>query len=488
MFNMVRRNSLRIIFLVALAAFLVACEPSSSGSSDVETATPDARPTQTPTPVPTPTPIPGVTIITADPIAETQKYLESLDRIEVQCAIGEIGSQRLAHLIRSEFDDAALTTADSDAISNCFSVPTVRSMFISAIEADTGGLSPRSRSCMETETLNLSPTVMFVSTIDTADMITLLRSVFCLNDDEREALGDSDSRFGFSEIGGIHSVECIIDRVTPSQYEPLVEVFTSGSDDLTTITQFASLFVSCGVFDDSDFEEIGGLSAVECVLGKIPMAEHGTMIGLLTSGQAELSELSEYLPTFIRCGVIEETAFEDAGLTSKQALCLIDAIGVEAIENLVGDSSSLTEDEVLRLLPVIGRCGIDIEALMDGDSERPGDPRFDHGLDPSDLPFTQEQNRCLLAELDDAGEDVWRNLGSGDQPTPELFAALAACQIDASDLAGPQGGQIGAPTPTPTTLITVELSFNQILTAVLTQTENDCLHTNVTAAGWDSNK
>lgn len=480
------KKFITIIFLVALAAFLVACEPSSSATTVPQTATPDARPTETLVPTPTATPVPTVTTISADPITETQAYIDTLPADQVACAILAIGQENLEHLVRGEIALADLTKAETDVMVSCFNTLAVRSMIISEIESATGGLTPRSRDCVEDATFIVDGNLVFSADPDADQIIALYRALFCLTEQERETIGDSGSRFGLSEFGGIGAVECVVSGVRPTQFEQLFKLLSPNDPDINELGEFIELFVDCGVMPDAEFRELGGKDAVSCVLDAVPTAEHGRMLTLLNSGQSDFSELSEYLPVFIRCGTIDESMFDDIGLSSAQILCLVDEIGIEGIEIIAGDDSNVSQAKILSFLPAFGTCGIDIEALMDEDSDSSSDPRFNHGLDPSDLPFSPEQNRCLLAELDDAGEDVWRNLGSGDEPTIELLAALAACRIDASDLAGPVGDQRGDPTPTPTTLITVELSFNQILTAVLTQTENDCLHTNMTAASWQA--
>ena len=377
---MFRPKSVIFLAITAIMAVAIAC------SSEAPTPTP-VPPTPTPTATPTPTPVP-VKPIEIDPAADPVGFLSSLPESEAACAVDALGGRdRVLAMLESGVGSSKLTTAEADALDGCLSNETVQAVFIGQLSKDAGTLSDDTVACITDKTRGMSAAGLFMEQPATDSVISSLQGIFCLNHDERASLSTVESNYGFSEFGGIDSLECVVNGVGPT-----------GLQDL---------------------------------------------LGIAGQSGMDIAALGDLFPLMIECGAIDNSTFEETGFTADQVGCVISELGADGLALLDPDGAEPDLSQLGPLLLALGTCEIEIEELFGG-SALPVDP--DPAADPTvlptvqvevpeevDLPFTEEQMECLVAEL---GEEEITKLLAGGAPDLSLVGALATCDVNLATLLG----------------------------------------------------
>jgi hypothetical protein len=379
---MLRQKLVIFLAIAALMAVAIACTSSSE-----PTVTPVPS---TATPVPTATPTP-VAPIETDPIADPFGFLSALPADEAACAADAVGGRdRVISMLESSLGDQRLTVAEAGALDNCMSEYTVNAIFIGQLSREAGTLSNDTIVCIGEQISGMSAAGLFLEEPAADVIISSLKGVFCLASDERARISASEAAYGFGELGGIDALECVVNGVGPTGLTDLVDVFSGDKYDFAALGDLFPLMIECGAVDDSEFEELGvSADQIGCVLGEL--GEDGLALLDPTAGEPDLSDLGALLGTLSNCGI--------------------------ELDDLMG-ASELTTDLGDLIDPVI------IPTIQ---LELPED------LADVELPFTEEQIICLSTEL---GEDQIANLLAGVAPDLSLFAALSKCEVDLSVLLG----------------------------------------------------
>jgi hypothetical protein len=419
---MFHRKSLAFSLFAAVLVVVMACTSTvQTPTAPPPTATP-VPPTATPTPEPTSTPVP-IALITIDPIRDPAGFLKALPATEASCLSDALGSRdRVLAILESALESDPISSTEARAIDECVSDETVQSVFVGQIERETGGLSDATVICIGEQIGGLSAAALFVDEPQVDAAISLLKGIFCLNHEERAVISTSTAAYGFGDFGGIDGLECVVNGVGPTGLADLMGALSSG-----------------------------------------------------TSDNIDFSALSDLFTVLVECSVLDDSAFEESGITADQVACLLDALGdsglaFSPVVQVPAPTSILYPSTVTSLDPdapdpelgdlgamfsALEECGIALDDLLDG-SALPLDPN-DSGdagtvsaptvqIDPTadtqvapvagdiDLPFTEEQIACLTDEL---GEEMIFNLLAGAAPDLTLFAALESCDIDIMSLLAP---------------------------------------------------
>ena len=365
-------------------AVVIACS-----SSPKPTASP-VPPTDVPVPTATATPVP-VAPIEIDPITDPVGFLSMLPADEATCAIDAVGGRdRVIAMMSSSLGDDRLTVAEANALDNCLSEDTVNAIFIGQLSREAGGLSDDTIVCIGEQIGGMSAAGLFLEEPAADVIISSLKGVFCLASDERARISASEAAYGFGELGGIDALECVVNGVGPTGLTDLVDVFSGEEYDFEALGDLFPLMIECGAVDDSEFEELGvSADQIGCVLGEL--GEDGLALFDQAAGEPDLSDLGALLGTLSNCGI--------------------------ELDDLMGASE----------LPINPGDLIDPVIIPTVQLELPED------LADVELPFTEEQIICLSTEL---GEDQIANLLEGGAPDLSLFSALSKCEVDLSVLLG----------------------------------------------------
>lgn len=378
---MFRPKSVIIFAVAALMAVAFAC------SSEAPTPTP-VPPTPTATPTPTPVPVKPIEI---DPVADPVGFLSALPESEAACAVDALGGRdSVLAMLESGVGSTKLNVAEADALDNCLSDETVQAVFVGQLSQGAGGLSDNTISCISDKTTGMSAAGLFMEQPATDSVISSLQGIFCLNHEEREALSASGSNYGFSEFGGVDSLECVVNGVGPTGLQDLLGVAGESGMAVAALGELFPLMIDCGAIDDSTFEETGFTAEqVGCVISEL--GEEGLALFDTTAAEPDLSMLGPILLALGTCEI--------------------------EIEELLGGAA----------LPVNPNPSADPTVIPTVQVEIPEE------VEELELPFTEEQMTCLVAEI---GEDEIAKLIEGGAPDLSLFAALATCEVDLTTLLG----------------------------------------------------
>ena len=389
---MFRQKSVVFSLLAAVLVVVVAC---SSVTPTPTAVPPTATPVPpTPTPEPTPTPVP-VESITIDPTKDPAGFLEALPASEASCVTSALGGRdRVLAMLESALESNPITPTEADAIDGCISDETVQSVFVGQLEREAGGLSDPTVICIGERIGGLSAAALFTDEPQVDATISLLKGIFCLNSEERAAISVSDAAYGFGDYGGIDALECVVNGVGPT-----------------------------------------GL---------------GDLMGALSSSDVDFSGLSNLFPLLIECGALNDSVFEETGITADQVGCLLGELGESGLALLDPSAADPELGDLAAMFAALNACGIALEDLLErADSLLDPNASGDVNVDPTaqteltveipdvtdvELPFTEEQIACLAEEL---GDEVIANLLAGGAPDFSLFAALTACDIDVLSLLAP---------------------------------------------------
>jgi len=336
--------------------------------------------------------------ISIDPTEDPIGFFAALPESEASCVADAMGGRdQVIAILESSVDSGSFWVDAADAIDGCISDETVQRVFAGQLDREAGGLSAATISCIREQTTGLTAAGLFAKELEVDSTISLLKGVFCLNDEERAAVSLNDADYGFGEYGGIDALECIVNGVGPTGLTDLVGMVSSLATDEIDFSAIADLFpllVECGTLDDSVFEGTGMTAdQLGCLFGEL--GESGLAFADPTAADSDFGDLAALFAAFDLCGIE------------------LDAL-LEAVELPLDTSSSgdVTPDptvqvEATAVIPDIA----DIEKL-----------------------FTPEQIICLTAEI---GEDEISDLLAGGAPDLSLFVALATCEVDLLSLLAP---------------------------------------------------
>ena len=381
---MFRQKSVIFLALAAVMAIAIAC--SSATPTPVP---PTSTSVPTATPVPTSTPVPAPIVI--DPAADPVGFFESLPGDEATCAADALGGRdRVFGMLEGSLGDAKLTQSEADALDACLSDDTVEAVFVGQLAREADGLSDATIVCIGEQIGGLSAASLFVDDPAADAAISVLKGLFCLNGDEREAIAASDAFYGFGELGGIDALECVVDGVGSTGLQDLMGLASAGGMDFATMGDLFPLLIECSAVEDSIFDELGVTGdQVGCLFSEL--GEDGLALLDPTAAEPDFSELAALLGTLSECGISMEELLETATLQ----------VDPDAMTDLV------------ELPTVVIELPEDIADI--------------------DLPFTEEQIICLTEAI---GEEEIANLLEGGAPNLALFTALATCEVDIATLLG----------------------------------------------------
>jgi hypothetical protein len=381
---MFRRKSIILLAITAVLAVAIACS-----STPKPTATP-VPPTSTPEPTATPTPVP-VAPIEIDPLASPAEFFDAIPASEAACITDALGGRdRVLAMLESDLGSEKLTQAEADGLDACLSDETVQAVFVGQLAREAGGLSDATIVCIGEQIGGMSAAALFTETPAADSIISSMKGVFCLGNEERAAISASGAAYGFGELGGIDAIECVVNGVGPTGLEDLMALASA---------------------EGPDFEALG-----------------------------------ELMPLMIECGAVEDSQFEELGVSAEQVGCILGEMGEDALSLFDPTAAEPDISQLGPILMALDTCGLSLEDLLEGatlpiDPTPAGDPvviptvviEIPDEIADIDVPFTDEQMICLATEL---GEEKVTALLEGAAPDISLFGALATCEVDLSVLLG----------------------------------------------------
>ncbi len=429
------------IFISVLAIASVSCSNETS------------EPTQAPAlPIPTliaitPT-VPNPTIVPFKPIildAQNDSLFEALTETESACLANNLGGrENAASVIDLNYTSGLLGSSLSKEVLNatnkCITQQTIDELIVGQMTVDSAGISDTTVNCIREKTSGIPIEIILgITTQDIAfdSIFVLLQSALCLNIEEREKVSKSESFFGFSEFGGINSIECAANKLGPINLTDVLEalqVDDSGNVfDLSKIPEHLPLLIECQVLDDSTFESTGlSASQIRCLLSK---NEEKTIkiIESASDNSLELKDLIEISMVIEAC----ELSLKD----------LIQAVGIEVTpQPIATEPASLkTTPEATVKDPVniqVTQQPIATEPASLKTTPEPTSEQLSKDKQPADIAtpmtstdlesiFSEEQLECLRKEL---GEDTIDMLLAGSPPDITMFPVLTSCSIDVTTL------------------------------------------------------
>jgi hypothetical protein len=372
-----------VALLLALVALTAACK---SGDDAAEPTTAPAATQAAPTPRPTATPTPrpaSLEPIAINPEDDPEGYLAALPRSEVECAEKVVGGH--AQLVDVISDESDLDPGEVKALGDCISKETAQRTLIGALQEGAGTLSDETLDCVTKATEGVNFASQFTDVPQPEDITGMFQAIFCLSDEERVALEDSDSEFALGEDGpGIDQLECAFDTLGPEKVASAFGTLSTG--DLSGIdAEFLRVAASCGVFDQAEFEESGmTIEQMACLLEKAGPTFQGFLASSQSGQPPDLSVLSALLPAFEQCGVdfnslgggapggdstVPALGTPPAGgtgagpqLTAEQAACFSAKLSPEVLLSM--QSGAISPESLPALITAAAECGIDAGKLF----------------------------------------------------------------------------------------------------------------------------
>tara|TARA_Y100000588_G_scaffold257713_2_gene272238 strand:+ start:935 stop:1969 length:1035 start_codon:yes stop_codon:yes gene_type:complete len=340
-----------------------------------------------------------------------------LTETESACLANNLGGRKnAASVIDLNYTSGLLGSSLSKEVLNatnkCITQQTIDELIVGQMTVDSAGISDTTVNCIREKTSGIPIEIILgITTQDIAfdSIFVLLQSALCLNIEEREKVSKSESFFGFSEFGGINSIECAANKLGPINLTDVLEalqVDDSGNVfDLSKIPEHLPLLIECQVLDDSTFESTGlSASQIRCLLSK---NEEKTIkiIESASDNSLELKDLIEISLVIEAC----ELSLKD----------LIQAVGIEATPQPLA-----TEPASLKTTP---------EPTSEQLSKDKQPAHIATPMTSTDLEsiFSEEQLECLRKEL---GEDTIDMLLAGSPPDITMFPVLTSCSIDVTTL------------------------------------------------------
>ncbi len=375
----------RTAVFAAVALAMMAVIACGSGDSSTDTQAPTVAPDPTATPVPTVSSEP----ITADLDDDPAAFIAALPESERQCLVDTLGEAVFGNLLAGEEP----SDEDGRAILGCLSNDTIQRVIVGQVIAQGGiELSEATLACVDdrlstVDFLSLGPFFFDDSDdggedLDTQQIaevaLSLFPAIFCLNDEERAAIGSAgsggDDFFGGGLTGTtIDALECGFDAAGPEGLVSLISIADEGAltgESLAVIgavlAECGELFAESGLLDDDDGSGLfsGGLELPDGIaipegLDLEDLIGSGDLEGPLGNIELEsLPDISE-LPDLI--ATVESASGADIeSLVPPETLeCLIDALGQEQVDGLL--SGEIQPD--FTILGAVLGCGLDLSSL-----------------------------------------------------------------------------------------------------------------------------
>ena len=438
---MLPKTSLSVICFVSIMAFALAC-----GGSIEATTVPDPTATTVPTAtvVPTatatavPTPAPNA-LLEIDPLSEPIKFLKALPAVEVSCASDALGSEeRFAEIIQYVFgSDRGINVpndAESDVMDKCLSEKTVASIFSSQIFREIGGISENTHVCIREKVEGYPFTALFLEDPPDSDVFfSLLQGLFCLNEQERSELAQSEflSLNELSEVGGLDTLECVVNEIGPLGVT--VVVGSEFGQDAAAMSEILLTMIECGAIDEAEFEKEFDVSLEQfmCLLDHIDTAAGLEFLSDPFSAAPDMNPI-ELTSILSSCGLTLEDIVADVSIstgspsTSVSTPIAVPAATIHPVDKpdteiVDGEPNNVIKAPEIPLLIAIRNE--DIETVL---------AHINYGTDLNDVPAdglgtlhvaVLRYNLEIVDALIDAGADIEMRTKDQLEFTPLLLAA-----------------------------------------------------------------
>ena len=443
---MLPKTSLSVICFVSIMAFALAC-----GGSIEATTVPDPTATKVPTAtvVPTatatvvPTPAPSV-LLEIDPLSEPIKFLKALPAVEVSCASDALGSEeRFAEIIQYVFgSDRGINVpndAESDVMDKCLSEKTVASIFSShifreVVGIEVGGISENTHVCIREKVEGYPFTALFLEDPPDSDVFfSLLQGLFCLNEQERSELAQSEflSLNELSEVGGLDTLECVVNEIGPLGVT--VVVGSEFGQDAAAMSEILLTMIECGAIDEAEFEKEFDVSLEQfmCLLDHIDTAAGLEFLSDPFSAAPDMNPI-ELTSILSSCGLTLEDIVADVSIstgspsTSVSTPIAVPAATIHPVDKpdteiVDGEPNNVIKAPEIPLLIAIRNE--DIETVL---------AHINYGTDLNDVPAdglgtlhvaVLRYNLEIVDALIDAGADIEMRTKDQLEFTPLLLAA-----------------------------------------------------------------
>ena len=402
-------NSRKLLALIiaAVAVLAFACGTDGPASSPTAEATPTAVP---------------IELINADPSEDADSFKASLSTSEAECyesAIAEVAEVEGEWELLGDMPEGMFTMpGEIMALQGveCYSDETLQRLYIGQVDRLAGGLSNATLNCMVEHTANTNFSGLFSSeqeALEPDNLMTLLQSIFCLDDGERLAfetsLAAEEEDF---RVGMIDGLECTVD-------------YQDG---------------------DGNFVVQNAISVVSLLSGNDPVDEAtGEIRPEVREG---IGAIFDVVPVAVECGLVTDEDLADSGLTAEQLVCASDSLR-EPLMTLMDTMSANPETEMdfgtlAALFTALDECDINLEDIegmeslfgagLGSEMEFGGSlPEVEAGSSTEDFSIedleqflTAEQISCLFANI--SPEEMQQMMESGEPPV-SMFALLGTCNI-----------------------------------------------------------
>ena len=230
------------VALIAVAVTLAAC-----GSDPTPTPTPTPAPTRTPTP--TPGALVGMADFTVDESTTGRDLIAVLTEEEVSCIRTTLGEDGYATFLRApalQFDSPELGFPGA-----CLSAESTATVVSAVMDADAGGLSADSRTCLHHAAAAQGP-ALFRGDPEgqgsgSFSAAFFIDSLLCMTDEEAAR---RDENLGGESIIPPSDLRCIVDAAGKEQIVALFDAMSSSAEEsfpFDLLADLVSALQSCGV-------------------------------------------------------------------------------------------------------------------------------------------------------------------------------------------------------------------------------------------------
>ena len=231
------------VALIAVAVTLAAC-----GSDPTPTPTPTPAPTRTPTP--TPGALVGMADFTVDESTTGRDLIAVLTEEEVSCIRTTLGADGYATFLRApalQFDSPELGFPGA-----CLSAESTATVVSAVMDADAGGLSADSRTCLHHAVAAQDPALFWGDDPEgqssgSFSAAFFIDSLLCMTDEEAAR---RDENLGGESIIPPSDLRCIVDAAGKEQIVALFDAMSSSAEEsfpFDLLADLVSALQSCGV-------------------------------------------------------------------------------------------------------------------------------------------------------------------------------------------------------------------------------------------------
>ena len=238
------------VALIAMAVTLAAC---GSDPTPTPTPTPGAwvgRSTPTRTPTPTPGPLVGMADFTVDESTTGGELIAVLTEEEVSCIRTTLGEDGYATFLRApalQFDSPELGFPGA-----CLSAESTATVVSAVMDADAGGLSAESRTCLHHAVAARDPALFWGDDPEgqssgSFSAAFFIDSLLCMTDEEAAR---RDENIGGESFIAPSDLRCIVDAAGKEQIVALFDAMSSSAEESFPFDLLAELvpaLQSCSV-------------------------------------------------------------------------------------------------------------------------------------------------------------------------------------------------------------------------------------------------